>query len=94
MLPPPPESWHPHLGEILDPPLLDSSCTVYFNFRFLLIPGSSAMKIAYLSKEDWADVCNVTSYGFLPSATVFAERLCFHRCLPVHGGGEVYTPLH
>ena len=28
----------------------------------------------------------------LPSATVVAERLCFYRCLSVHGRGEVYTP--
>ena len=27
----------------------------------------------------------------LPSATVVAERLCFHRCLSVHGG-ELYIP--
>ena len=26
---------------------------------------------------------------FLPSATVVAERLCFHRCLFVHSGGGV-----
>ena len=30
-------------------------------------------------------------FAFLPSATVVAERLCFHRCLSVHRG-EVYTP--
>ena len=24
---------------------------------------------------------------FLPSVTVVAERLCFQRCLSVHGGG-------
>ena len=29
----------------------------------------------------------------LPSATVVAEKLCFHRCLSVHGGEEeVHTP--
>ena len=28
----------------------------------------------------------------LPSVTVVAEKLCFHRCLSVHGGGEVHTP--
>ena len=31
-------------------------------------------------------------FQLLPSATVVAERLCFHRCLSVHRGGEVYTP--
>ena len=30
-------------------------------------------------------------FPFLPSVTVVAERLCFHRCLSVHGR-EVYTP--
>ena len=34
----------------------------------------------------------VRSGAFLPSATEVAERLCFHRCLSVHGKGEVYTP--
>ena len=29
---------------------------------------------------------------FLPSPTVVGERLYFHRCLSVHGGGEVYAP--
>ena len=33
------------------------------------------------------------SFPFLPSATVVAERLCFHRCLSVHRGGGVHTPL-
>ena len=33
----------------------------------------------------------VSTRPFLPSATVVAERLCFHRCLSVHRG-EVYTP--
>ena len=33
----------------------------------------------------------IHSLIFLPSAKVVAERLCFHRCLSVHGG-EVYTP--
>ena len=28
----------------------------------------------------------------LPSATVVAERLCFFRCLSVHGRGDVYIP--
>ena len=30
--------------------------------------------------------------GFLPSSTVVADRLCFHRCLSVHRG-EVCHPL-
>ena len=34
---------------------------------------------------------SVSTRPFLPSATVVAERLCFHRCLSVHRG-EVYTP--
>ena len=33
------------------------------------------------------------AHKFLPSATVVMERLCFHRCLFVQGGGGVYTPL-
>ena len=42
----------------------------------------------YTFSQKGCEIC------FLPSATVLAERLCFHRCLSVHGGGEVYiTPL-
>ena len=31
------------------------------------------------------------SCSLLPSATVVAERLCFHRCLSVHGRGRRWT---
>ena len=49
-----------------------------------------------LSRNSFSSCTYSLMFGqnlLLPSATVVAERFCFHRCLSVHRVGEVYTLL-